>query len=323
MKTTLQGSIELVKALAKRFVLAVAAVAVVLLALPSDANAYPIFAQQQYENPREATGRIVCANCHLAKKPTEVELPQSVLPGSVFEAVVKVPYDHSIQQYAGDGSQTGLNVGAVVVLPEGFRMAEGEEIPEDIREEVEGMYIQPYSEEKSNILVVGPLSGDDYEELKFPIVAPDPQEDPSVHFGKYIINVGGNRGRGQVYPTGEKSNNTVYNATSAGVVSEVVASEDGGAIVRVQGEDGGITDNIVPPGPTVIVSVGDAVDAGAAITNNPNVGGFGQADKEIVLQNPARVGGLLAFFAIVVLAQILLVLKKKQVEKVQAAEMEF
>ncbi|GJZ55795.1 ATP synthase beta subunit, partial [Tanacetum coccineum] len=26
----------------------------------------PIFAQQGYENPREATGRIVCANCHLA-----------------------------------------------------------------------------------------------------------------------------------------------------------------------------------------------------------------------------------------------------------------
>ena len=28
------------------------------------ANAYPIFAQQNYENPREANGRIVCANCH-------------------------------------------------------------------------------------------------------------------------------------------------------------------------------------------------------------------------------------------------------------------
>jgi apocytochrome f len=32
---------------------------------------------------------------------------------------------------------------------------------------------------------------------------------------------------------------------------------------------------------------------------------------------------LIAFFAIVTLAQILLVLKKKQVEKVQAAEMNF
>ena len=59
----------------------------------SVSNAYPIFAQQNYENPREATGRIVCANCHLAKKPVDIEAPQSVLPDTVFEAVVKIPYD--------------------------------------------------------------------------------------------------------------------------------------------------------------------------------------------------------------------------------------
>jgi len=37
------------------------------LAASGQSMAYPIFAQQGYENPREATGRIVCANCHLAK----------------------------------------------------------------------------------------------------------------------------------------------------------------------------------------------------------------------------------------------------------------
>ena len=60
---------------------------------PSVSSAFPIFAQQNYENPREATGRIVCANCHLAKKPVDIEAPQSVLPDTVFEAVVKIPYD--------------------------------------------------------------------------------------------------------------------------------------------------------------------------------------------------------------------------------------
>lgn len=60
---------------------------------PSVSKAYPIFAQQNYENPREATGRIVCANCHLAKKPVDIEAPQSVLPDTVFEAIVKIPYD--------------------------------------------------------------------------------------------------------------------------------------------------------------------------------------------------------------------------------------
>lgn len=64
---------------------------------PSVSNVYPIFAQQNYENPREATGRIVCANCHLAKKAVDIEVPQSVLPNSVFEAVVKIPYDMQIK----------------------------------------------------------------------------------------------------------------------------------------------------------------------------------------------------------------------------------
>ena len=50
----------------------------------SSANAYPIFAQQNYSNPREANGRIVCANCHLAQKPVEIEVPQSVLQDTVF-----------------------------------------------------------------------------------------------------------------------------------------------------------------------------------------------------------------------------------------------
>ncbi|CAI9298294.1 unnamed protein product [Lactuca saligna] len=42
-------------------------------------HAYPIFAQKGYENPREATGRIVCANCHVANKPVDIEVPQTGL----------------------------------------------------------------------------------------------------------------------------------------------------------------------------------------------------------------------------------------------------
>jgi len=53
------------------------------------------------------------------------------------------------------------------------------------------------------------------------------------------------------------------------------------------------------------------------------VGGFGQTETEVVLQNPIRVIGMIAFFFTIILAQIFLVLKKKQFEKVQAAEMNF
>ena len=33
-----------------------------------DSNAYPVFAQQNYSNPRAANGKLACANCHLNQK---------------------------------------------------------------------------------------------------------------------------------------------------------------------------------------------------------------------------------------------------------------
>jgi apocytochrome f len=287
------------------------------------ANAYPVFAQQAYENPREATGRIVCANCHLAAKPTEVEVPQSVLPDSVFEAVVKIPYDKSSQQVLGDGSKGGLNVGAVLMLPEGFKIAPEDRIPEEMKEKVQDLYFQPYSEDQENIIVVGPLPGEQYSEITFPVLSPNPKTDKNIHFGKYAVHVGGNRGRGQVYPNGEKSNNAVYNATVAGTIASIAKNDDDAYEVAIRTADGNTVTDTIPPGPDLIVTEGQEIAAGEALTNNPNVGGFGQIDSEIVLQSPDRILGLLAFFGVVTLSQIMLVLKKKQVERVQAAEMNF
>ncbi|CAI0558555.1 unnamed protein product, partial [Linum tenue] len=82
-----------------------------------------IIAQQGYENPREATGRIVCANCHLANKPVDIEVPQAILPDTVFEAVVRIPYDMQVKQVLANGKKGALNVGAVLILPEGFELA--------------------------------------------------------------------------------------------------------------------------------------------------------------------------------------------------------
>ncbi|MEL6138416.1 MAG: apocytochrome f [Cyanobacteria bacterium J06628_6] len=286
--------------------------------LPQSAHAYPFWAQENYETPREATGRIVCANCHLAAKPTQVEVPQAVLPDTVFKATVKVPYDLDSQQVLGDGSKAGLNVGAVMMLPEGFKLAPADRIPEEIAEEVGSTYFMPYSEEQDNILLVGPLPGEQYQEIVFPVLSPDPATDKNVNFGKYQIHVGGNRGRGQVYPTGQASNNTVYNASKGGTI-QAIAKTDAGYAVTIQADDGTVTDSI-PLGPELIVSEGDTVDAGTPLTNNPNVGGFGQMDTEIVLQSPGRIKGLLVFLGGVTMTQIFLVLKKKQVERVQAAE---
>ncbi|KAH0851476.1 hypothetical protein HID58_094725, partial [Brassica napus] len=166
----------------------------------SISSAYPIFAQQNYENPREATGRIVCANCHLASKPVDIEVPQAVLPDTVFEAVVKIPYDMQLKQVLANG---------------------GYEI-------------------------------------------------------------------------------TIVDASNERQVID-----------------------IIPRGLELLVSEGESIKLDQPLTSNPNVGGFGQGDAEIVLQDPLRVQGLLFFLGSVVLAQIFLVLKKKQFEKVQLSEMNF
>ena len=312
--------------LKRPFFMAIAAIAILLtgsLALPQTAAAYPVYAQQAYENPREATGRIVCANCHLAQKPTEVEIPQAVKPDTVFKAIVKIPYDTKVQQVVAGGEKGPLNVGAVLMLPEGFTLAPEDRIPEDLKEEVQDVYFQPYSDTRQNMIVVGPLPGEQYQEIVFPILSPNPNQDKSIHFGKYSVHVGGNRGRGQLYPTGEKSNNAVYNASLAGKITQVAKAEDGGYAVTIQAADGKSAVDTIPAGPELLIAEGQEVASGDALTANPNVGGFGQADVEIVLQDPNRILGLLAFFAIVTLAQIMLVLKKKQVERVQEAEMEF
>jgi apocytochrome f len=290
---------------------------------PKVSYAYPVFAQNAYENPREATGRIVCANCHLASKPTEVEVPQAVLPDTVFEAVVSIPYDTSVKQVTASGKRGALNVGAVMVLPEGFKLAPKDRLSDEIKAKTKGVFIQPYSKDKTNILVVGPISGDKNREIVFPILAPDPAQNKDVNFLNYPIYVGGNRGRGQVYPSGEKSNNTTVTSTVGGQITAIEPGEKGKTTVIVESTAGDKVTQTIPAGLDISVKVNDVIKPDQPLTLDPNVGGFGQTETEIILQNPNRVKGMIAFFFTVTIAQVLLVLKKKQFEKVQAAEMNF
>nr|YP_009667910.1 cytochrome f [Radula japonica]QCW58685.1 cytochrome f [Radula japonica] len=291
---------------------------------PSISEAYPIFAQQSYVNPREATGRIVCANCHLAKKSVDLEVPQSVFPDTVFEAVVKIPYDLQVKQVLANGKKGSINVGAVLILPEGFELAPPNRIPPKIKEKIGNLFFQPYSNDKKNILVIGPVPGKKYSEIVFPILSPNPSIDKEAHFLKYPIYVGGNRGRGQLYPDGNRSNNTVYNSSATGKIKKILYKEKGGYEIVIDDISNGYeVIDIIPSGPELIISEGESVKTDQPLTNNPNVGGFGQGDAEIVLQDPLRIQGLLLFFGSVILAQIFLVLKKKQFEKVQLAEMNF
>jgi len=89
----------------------------------SESFAYPVFAQQNYSNPRAANGKLACANCHLNEKAIEIEAPQAVLPNSIFEVEIKVDYDTNLKQIGANGKPADLNVGGILILPKGFKLA--------------------------------------------------------------------------------------------------------------------------------------------------------------------------------------------------------
>ena len=288
-----------------------------------NSSAYPVFAQQNYSNPRAANGKLACANCHLNQKAIEVEAPQAVLPNSVFEVTLKVPYDTSKQQIGANGKKADLNVGGILILPEGFKLAAKNQISEEVKAKNKGVFISPYSTEFDNILVVGPIAGKTHQELIFPVVAPDPEKSSDVKYLTYPMYAGGNRGRGQVYPTGEKSNVNIFAATQAGQITEITTSEKGDSNVVIVNSNGTKTSQLIPTGLNLLVKQGDVVKVDQPLNVDPNVGGFGQEETEIVLQNPLRIIGYLAFCFCVLLTQVFLIIKKKQFEKVQAAELNF
>jgi len=288
-----------------------------------DSLAYPVFAQQNYSNPRAANGKLACANCHLNQKAIEIEAPQAILPNSIFEVEIKVPYDTSKQQLGANGKKADINVGGILILPKGFKLASKSQIPEEVKVKNKGVFISPYSTELDNIFVVGPIAGKTHQELIFPVVSPDPSKNPDVKYLTYPFYAGGNRGRGQVYPTGDKSNVNVFGATQGGQITEITTSEKGESNVIILNSKGTKTSQIVPAGLNLIVKTGEIVQTDQALNSDPNVGGFGQEESEIVLQDPSRIVGFLAFCFCALLTQILLVLKKKQFEKVQAAELNF
>jgi apocytochrome f len=296
--------------------LAGAAAAMVFVSSGEGAEAYPIFAQQNYANPRAANGKIACANCHLATKPLDVRLPHDVLADTIFKAQIEIPckYEKRRQPLA-DGSKGPLNVGAVAVMPEGWKLAPKERLPKDLKKEMKGLAWSAYSKEYPNIVVAGPVPGERYERMILPILAPDPNTQKGQEFGKFLMYFGGNRGRGQVYPEGNQSNNNQFFAVASGKIAAI-----DGLKVTIEKDDGTTQVQELLPGAQIVVEVGELVKKDDPITTNPNVGGFGQEEKEIQLQDMNRVYAYCAVATSLFICQLAFVLKKKQFEKVQLAE---
>ena len=106
------------------------------IARPLPIYAYPIFAQEAYDTPREPTGRIVCANCHLAQKPVALEMPQSILPSQIFSIEAEIPVDLNVSLTGGQ--KTIPNVGAVLIVPDGFKLASRDQLSEADKKATKG-----------------------------------------------------------------------------------------------------------------------------------------------------------------------------------------
>jgi len=315
-QTNESEDIEAPMTMAKQALSGAAAAAVAAVSLADSAGAYPIFAQQNYENPREPTGKLACANCHLAGKNIDVRMPHEVLPDTIFKATIEIPakYKKRMQPIAS-GDKATMNVGAIAVLPEGWKLAPKNRLPKPLKKELKGLAWAPYSKTRSNIVVAGPVPGERYEKMTLPILAPDPNNTKDIYFDKYTFYYGGNRGRGQVYPDGQLSNNNQFTAPAAGKIASINGLE-----ITIEKPDGSTAVQKVGAGATIVVSAGETVKAGEPLTTNPNVGGFGQEEKEMVLQDMNRVYAYCALATSIFFSQLAFVLKKKQFEKVQLAE---
>ena len=80
---------------------------------------------------------------------------------------------------------------------------------------------------------------------------------------------------------------------------------------------------ISPTKVDLVIKQNQVVEVDQPLTTNPNVGGFGQTESEIVLQDPNRIYGYVAFCISIIITQAMFVFKKKQFEKVQIAELDF
>merc|ERR1712087_888133 len=245
-------------------------------------------------------------------------MPHEVLPDTIFKVLVEVPlkYEKRVQPIA-DGSKAPMNVGAIAIMPEGFRLAPKDRLPKALKKQMKGLAWSPYSKSQPNIVVAGPVPGKVYENMVLPILAPDPNTNKELKYGfeKYEFHFGGNRGRGQVYPEGNLSNVNMFTAAAAGTVTAIEAEK-----VVITKADGTTVDSQIGKGATVVVEIGEQVKKDEQITTNPNVGGFGQEDKEVVIQDMNRIYAYCALSVSIFLSQLVFVLKKKQFEKVQLAE---
>ena len=164
---------------------------------------FPIYAQQYYTLLFGATETVVCENCHLSTSTGGLNLPNDVFPDTVFESVLSVPLFKVSFQLFEIGTLNTFNIGGFIVLPRDFSLPAKTRLSRLLFKKIKGSFIQPYTKEKINLMLVGPVESNINRDLLFPILIL--MLDVSPYRNSEIV-FWANRGRGQIYPSGMKSN---------------------------------------------------------------------------------------------------------------------
>ena len=267
------------------------------------AVAFPAFAQQLYAFPIDATGKAVCANCHLAEAPIRLSGPSAVFASSIFDLLIEIPTLLTASQVSPAGDLVDLNVGGVVVLPEGF----GKSVAADSN------IFTPFSAAEPNVFVFGPVPASEYATAVLSVLAPDDARSLS-----FPIVVAGNRGRGQLYPDGSTSISGSVAPRCNGWLGRVHISREGPSL-GLWTRQAAVQVSRLPAGVDILArrscQLGARLSIDAVLASNPNVGGVGQSEALLVLQSRERLGYYVQVVAAIAATQLALVLKKKQYER--------
>jgi apocytochrome f len=155
------------------------------------------FAQSLFSLPRDATGKIVCSNCHLQSASVDFTGPQRLFirglrekPTSIFRAI------RSNAQLRSDGTIGPLQVGMVLVVGEGIT--------------IQSPGWLDWSATLAGALVLGPSSSRSTAGQTISLNIQTHQ------ISTRSLYLGANRGRGQLYPDGSPSNLSLRKAEVPG-----------------------------------------------------------------------------------------------------------
>ena len=73
----------------------------------------------------------------------EIQFPQSLLPDSVFDVVIKIPYDSDLKQCISMRKRGSLNVGATLILHKDFKWALRNRLLKNLRFTKDKLFIWP------------------------------------------------------------------------------------------------------------------------------------------------------------------------------------